>query len=192
MMNVSGKIGADEVKQYLQSIYYAANAIAELSGPPIAERRLLLEFPARAALLDRPGMQAALTGLIGASAVDVPTVQGWLSDWQASFSAAGAHPNVDARIHPARLNYYEKAIAAMLESEQPGAGIWLLVHTWTLAAVVLEGEGARAWSAAFETLGLLGTGFEERIQGLDQYLDEIEILLDEVAESNGLGTSTNS
>ena len=191
MMNVSEKIGAGEVKQYLQSIYYAANAVAELSGPPIPERRLLLEFPARAAALDHPGMQAALTGLIGASSLELSTAQGWLSDWRTSFTAASTHPDVDVRIHPARLNYYEKAIQAMLESEQPSAGIWLLVHTWTLAALVLEGEQAGIWNTAFEKLGLLGTGFEERIQGLDQYLDEIEILLDEVAAANGLESSTS-
>jgi hypothetical protein len=186
MMTVSEKIGAEQIKQYLQSMYFAANAVAELSGPPIAERRLLLEFPARAAALERPGMQAALSGLLGASAVDAPTVLSWLPDWRTSFAAAAGRPGADVRIHLARLNYYEKAIKAMLESEQPAAGTWLLAHTWTLAAVVLEDPEVTAWKAAFERLGLLGTSFEERIQGLDQYLDEIEILLDEVAAANGL------
>lgn len=185
-----GAGGAEAVKQYLEAVHNAANAVAELSGPPIAERRLLLEFPARAEALDRPGMQAALIGLLGASTADAAALQGWLPDWRTAFTAAGADPNVDVRIHPARLNYYEKAIRAMLESEHPLAAAWPLVHTWTLSACVLRGEQSKAWEAAFQTLGLLGAGFEGRLQGLDQVLDEIEILLDDVAAANGLETSS--
>ncbi len=39
-------VGPKEVKKYMKSLFHALNAVAELSGPPIQERRLLLEFPA--------------------------------------------------------------------------------------------------------------------------------------------------
>jgi hypothetical protein len=186
MLNAGAPMGAGEVMQYLQALYLAANAVAELSGPPIAERRLLLEFPARAEALERPGLQAGLIGLLGASSLEPVRMEEWLLDWKTAFAAAGSDARVDARIHPARFNYYDKAIRAMLESGNASTAIWPLVYTWTLAAAVLQGEQARAWQAAFKSLGLLGTAFGERLQGLDQYLDEIEILLDEVAAANGI------
>jgi hypothetical protein len=33
--------------------------------------------------------------------------------------------------------------------------------------------------------------FEDHVSGLDQYLDEVEILLDELATEHGLETSTS-
>jgi hypothetical protein len=41
---------------------------------------------------------------------------------------------------------------------------------------------------ACEPLGLAGARFAEHVEGLDQFLDEVEILLDEVAAANGLET----
>ena len=52
----------------MKSLYLAVNAVAELSGPPLQERRLMLDFASRAEAAPRPGMDAALTGLMGASA----------------------------------------------------------------------------------------------------------------------------
>jgi hypothetical protein len=68
--------------------------------------------------------------------------------------------------------------------------LWPLFNTWTHAAVALPEEEISAWNAARETLGLAGGSFVERVEGLDHYLDEIDILLDEIAEANGLETST--
>jgi hypothetical protein len=186
MMDGGGTAGPQEVKQYLHSLYLAANAVAELGGPPIPERRLLLEFEERAGAVERPGMQAAMIGLLGASQLEASTLQGWLSDWKSGFTAAAGVPGVDPRVHPARLNYYEKAIRAMLESDHPGAALWPLVHTWTLAAAGLDGEQLKAWNSAFGELGLTGEQFPEHLEGMDQVLDEIDVLLDEVAAANGL------
>ena len=43
-----------DVVKYIKSLYHAVNAVAELSGPPLHERRLLLEFPSRAEAAQRP------------------------------------------------------------------------------------------------------------------------------------------
>ena len=58
-------VGPKEVKKYLKSLFHALNAVAELSGPPIQERRLLLEFPARAEAAGKPEMTAVAFGLLG-------------------------------------------------------------------------------------------------------------------------------
>jgi hypothetical protein len=40
-------------------------------------------------------------------------------------------------------------------------------------------------------LGLLGQPLEDKVAGLDLFLDDIEARLDEVARANGLDTSTS-
>src|SRR5512146_474655 len=42
-----------DVAKYMKALYHAVNAVAELSGPPLQERRLMLEFPARAETANR-------------------------------------------------------------------------------------------------------------------------------------------
>ncbi len=178
--------GPKEVRKYMKSLFHAINTVAEISGSPIQERRLLLEFPARAEAAKKPGMVAAAYGLIGANNVDAEKVKGWLADWKAAFKLASEKADADARIHAARLNYYEKAIKALLEGDTPLSALWPLLHTWTLSAEALSGDHLQFWQKACTDLGMLGDGFAERVEGLDHFIDDIEVTLDEIAAENGL------
>lgn len=180
-----------DVAQYMKSLYHAVNAIAELSGPPLQERRLMLEFAPRAETAQRPEMNAALIGLLGASELRSSTLNEWLPEWKLAFESAMANSSVDTRIHPARVNYYEKAIRALLVSENPRAALWPLLLTWSLAVDVLPEAALEPWRSACNRLRLTARDFEARVEGLDQYLDEVEALLDELAMQYGLETSTS-
>jgi hypothetical protein len=179
-----------DVAQYMKALYHAVNAVAELSGPPLQERRLLLEFPSRAETAQRAGMTDGLLDLLGALNLDPSSIDGWLADWKLAFESAMENNRVDPRIHPARLNYYEKAIKALLAGETPHAALWPLLQTWTLAVDVLPDQTG-AWTSACDQLGFTSARMEEHVNGLDQYLDEVEILLDELATQHGLETSTS-
>jgi len=180
-----------DVGQYMKSLYYAVNAVAELSGPPLQERRLMLEFASRAETAQRPGMDAGLVGLLGASDLNPSVMNDWLPDWKLAFESAMENHRVDPRIHPVRLNYYEKAIHAILAGENPRAALWSLLQTWTLAADVLSENALASWRSACGELGLTSAGIEEHLQGLDHFLDEVEALLDDLAAQHGLETSTS-
>lgn len=189
LLEISGAVTPRDVAKYMKSLYHAVNAVAELSGPPLQERRLMLEFADRAETAQRPGMDAALIGLMGASVLDPSTIQSWIPDWKLAFESAVENSRVDARIHPTRLNYYEKAVTAMLEGGKPRAALWPLLHTWTLAVdAVPQEEGP--WRSACGQLGLVA-GMGERVDALDHFLDEVEALLDELAAQYGLETSTS-
>jgi hypothetical protein len=136
-------------------------------------------------------MNAGLIGLLGASALDPSQISAWVPDWKLAFEAATEHENVDARIHLARVNYYEKAINAILSGETPHAALWPLLQTWTLAVDMLPDHMVDTWRSACGQLGFTTLGFGERVEGLDQYLDEVEALLDELAKEHGLETSTS-
>jgi hypothetical protein len=165
--------------------------VAELSGPPLQERRLMLEFLPRAETAQRPSLNAGLLDLLGALDLDPSVISAWLPEWKQAFETAMENSRVDARIHPARLNYYEKAIQAMLAGETPQAALWPLLQTWTLAVEVLSDQALSTWQSACDQLRFTAAGFEAHVNGLDQYFDEVEILLDELATQYGLETSTS-
>jgi hypothetical protein len=191
LLETSDVVRPQDITRFMKSLFHGVNAVAELSGPPLYERRLMLEFLPRTETAQRPMMNAELVNLIGASELDVSQVSSWVPDWKLAFEAATENSHVDARIHPARVNYYEKAIQAMLAGETPHAAIWPLLQTWSLAADVLPDHFAGTWRAACEHLGFTTSGFEERVERLDKYLDEVEALLDELAVQYGLETSTS-
>lgn len=190
-LQVSDTVMPKDIVQYMKSLFHAVNAVAELSGPPLQERRLMLDFPSRAETAQRPGMNAGLIGLLGASALDPMQISAWIPEWKLAFEAATENPRVDMRIHPARVNYYEKGITGLLSGTTPHAALWPLLQTWTLAVEVLPDHALDAWRSACDQLGFTMAGFEERVQGLDQFHDEVEALLDELAMQYGLETSTS-
>ncbi len=191
LLAVEDTLTPADVSQYLKSLYHAVNAVAELSGPPLQERRLMLEFPPRAETAQRPSMNAGLMDLLGALDLDPSVINAWLPEWKRAFEAAMENSRVDPRIHPARLNYYEKAIHAMLAGETPQVALWPLLQTWTLAVEVLSDSAVESWRSACDQLRFTAAAFEARVNALDQYFDKVEILLDELATQYGLETSTS-
>lgn len=191
LLDIADSVEPSVVLQYMKSLQHAVNAVAELSGPPLAERRVMAEFAARAEIAQRPGMNAALIGLLGASTLEASELEAWLPGWRSAFEAAAQNSRVNARIHPTRMNYYEKALMAMVGSESPVSALWPLLRTWTFAAQVLPESDLNAWRSVCKRLGLDAIGIEERVSGLDHFIDEVEALLDELAAQHGLETSTS-
>ena len=191
LLSIADTVTPSDILKYMKSLYHAVNAVAELSGPPLHDRRLLLDFPARAETAQRPGMVEALYGLLGGSDLEFSKLNAWVPAWRSAFESAAESNRVDERIHLARLNYYEKAIQSILAGDNPHAALWPLLQTWTLAAEVLPEHALDAWHAACGDLGLTVVGMEDRSSGLDHLLDEVEGLLDELAVRYGLDISAS-
>jgi predicted nucleotidyltransferase len=189
LLGISDTVTPEDILKYLKSLYHAVNAVAELSGPPLGDRRLLLDLVGRMEMAQRPAMLDTVYELLGGSAVEGGALNAWLAGWRSDFEVASESSRVDVRIHPARLNYYEKGLQTILSGDQPRAAVWPLLLTWTLAAEVLSENNLDAWRAVCGQLGLAAIGIEERVEGLDHFLDEVEGLLDELAMHYGLETS---
>ena len=169
---------------YLKAVNHAANAVALLAGGPLSERRFLLQFPERAQAAGAPGLAAGLLGLLGGGQADAASLGEFLTEWERSFVEALPREHVPASIAAPRLAYYKHAFTAMLDGASPQTLLWPLIHTWTLAAVVLPSTHQAKWLVSCETLGLVGDAFNERLEGLDHFLDTIEELLENWAASH--------
>jgi hypothetical protein len=179
--------GPKEVFDYLRALSHAANTIASICGPPLTERRFLLNFPKRAQEIGRPGMYAGLLGLLGAPNVELNQIAGWIPQWEDAYRIIPPD-ETPARLHPARRLYYQKAFESILGGVEPKAVLWPLLRTWTLAVKLLHKDAPQRsdWDRALEGLGLQGEGFEERIKALDIFLDLIDETLEEWARKNGV------
>jgi hypothetical protein len=175
-----------DVATYLRALERAANAVAILSGPPLTERRFLMDFPERAAAVRHPGLYAGILGLLGAPLVDASKLRSWLDDWQAAYQAV-SQENLVLRLHPCRLSYYLRAFEALLDSERFQVALWPLWRTWTHAMEALPQQAPylSAWLSVSESLGMLGKAFQERIDALDALLDLIDETLVTWARENG-------
>lgn len=172
---------------YLKALENAANAIAVLNGPPLTERRFLLNFPGRAAAVSRPGLAGGLVDLFLPQVPDGETWKIWLENWKKAYTAASQLSSVLPRLHPCRLRYYERAAEALF-ADQPGAAAWMLLRTWTLALLNLPAENSHlaAWEEACRMCGLGEDEFSHRLAALDVYLDSVEETLDIWAQANGV------
>jgi hypothetical protein len=168
--------GPEEVLIYLTSISLAANAIALLAGDPLTERRFLLQFAERARATGQPGLAAGPLNLLGANQVDAAVLAGFLPDWERTFLEAAGCPAVGRSISSVRLGYYKLAFQAMLEDETPQAILWPLLLTWTMSVSVLPPTGNVHWLSACSLLGLDEFSFNERLEALDHFLNEIEAI----------------
>jgi hypothetical protein len=174
------------VLDYLKSISLAANAVALLTSAPLAERRFLMQFPACALAAGQPDLAAGLLSLLGAASLDGATLEGLLPEWEKSFLDAASNPDVNKSIAAARLGYYKLAFQASLAGDFPQAMLWPLLLTWTRAVSVLPPLWQISWRSACEMLGLDEASFNERLSGLDHFLDSLESLQEKLTTSQGL------
>jgi hypothetical protein len=175
------------ISHYLKSLELAANSVASLSGSPLTERRFLMNFPARAQAVDRPGLAAGLVDLLMSQPISNENWNDWMENWQIAYAAVGKQPGYPARLDPCRRNYFEQAMG-ILRDEYPEAALWILLRTWTQAVTNLPEDhmARKSWLAALEMLDLGVDHLEERLNALDTYLDAIEETLENWAHKYGL------
>ncbi|MDP2995496.1 MAG: hypothetical protein Q8N46_10295, partial [Anaerolineales bacterium] len=95
-LQLSQETGPMRLLSYLKSLNHAANAVALLTGGPLAERRFLLQFQERAGAAGAPGLAAGLLGLLGGAQVDAATLSEFLTEWEKTFVEAASQNKVHA------------------------------------------------------------------------------------------------
>lgn len=172
---------------YIRALGHAVNAVASLSGSPLTERRLLLEFEQKAEVVGKPGLYPGALGLLGwphlRQADLAPLIDGWKEIYRLV-----PEKEAPARVHSCRENYYVGAFQAMLEHHKPEAMLWPMLRTMTLILITQPGNGPlqEQGNAFFSLLGFQKASFHERLAALDAYLDLVEELVEAWAQANGV------
>ncbi len=138
-----------------------------------------MNFSERSRAINRPGLAAGLSGLLGAETAEPERIRTWLPGWHAAMQSLEGGPDTPVRLSPARFPYYERAVEAILSSDHPQAALWPLLRTWTLACTHLAANSPHlsAWLEACDHLHLGPDLLAEKLSALDAYLDNIEELL---------------
>jgi len=175
-----------EFPAFLKALNNTLNAVALLTGPPLATRRLGMDFPERANAAGAPGLAVALSHLLGGISVSVEELDTWLESWDNTLDT------LQKEISPApllaqRKTYFQAALQAILQSEKPAYALWLLLTTWTAAVSALP-ENFKLqlnWKKALTALGFAGKDYQLRLAAFDSFLDTCETLI--LGDSNNFG-----
>lgn len=180
--------GPDQVWGFLLTLENVANAVACLSGPPLTERRLLLDFPASAEALGHPGLFHGLLGLLGGVKLDADDIESWFPHWEEAYDAVGELTRPPVQLHRHRRAYYRRAFDELLTAKHPQVALWPLLRTWTMAVRQLhpEEQPLIAWQRVCANLNLTGDGFAERLDGLDAYLDRADEIFQKWRQEKGV------
>ncbi|MBI9044473.1 MAG: hypothetical protein JEZ06_08310 [Anaerolineaceae bacterium] len=177
----------DLVWKYLKSLENASNAIAVLSGPPLTDRRFLMDFPERAQEINRPGLTAGFSDIMMPRSISVELWKKWLNQWDALMSQLGKEVSCPPSLQDCRKNYYSKA-ASVIWDTYPEAALWPIYKSWTKAIRYLSEKSSflKEWEDISLVLGFINESFNINVQKLDEYLDIVEDSLDDWQREHGL------
>lgn len=174
---------------YLQALSDSANALAILNGGPISMRRLILDFPARAAALDVPEFTSRLIEAYSNGVPGNARMEDWMTEWKEHFSTLPQDGPIE--LSPIRTNYYLNAMEAMREN-QPMAAVWVMLRTFALYLSTisdsLSTQAVENKPAYLEALSLTTEDIEERSEKLEIFVDDCEETLEQWATTRGLPT----
>ena len=174
--------GIKRVTSYLGALRDLANAVAVITGAPVAGRRLLLELPARASAAGLTGFFAEFVALFTSSEVTDENFATWMESYVQVFDALNDTKSAPVSLAPFRRAYYEKAINA-LYPHSPAAAVWLMAYTWTKAAAALQrtDQAYKDWQALCRQLELESRDMPARLEAFDHVLDTVEEAVDRIA-----------
>jgi hypothetical protein len=167
-----------ELPAFLSALEKALNAVALLSGPPLAIRRLGREFPLRASQANAPGLGVAFEHLMGVVKIPQDKLSGWLNDWTKAFKILQSQSNHESSLADQEI-YFLSAIEEYLQNEAGLAGLWPLLNTWTEIVTILPDnvQLLPPWIGALTSLGFAGSDYQVRLAALDGFLELCESLI---------------
>ncbi len=178
--------GVEVTWKYLEAIQNTANAVACLNKGPLPTRSFMLKYKEVVNEVGLPGLYQGLVGLLGGFEIDEKLPEEWIEDWKEAFCSANGIEGLE-ELDEVRQDYYFKAVQALGDSEDQSFTFWPVIYTWTMAAQHINNESVlQKWDERFSELGLTGEGFEKRLEGFDLYLDQVEGLVEDWKQYQGI------
>ncbi len=177
------------IRVYLKSAMNSANAVASLTGFPVAGRRVGLELAAAAQALDYPDLWGHFLSLLGADRLQSWSMPELLASWAKTFDS-GTRSTTNAMLSAPRRDYYLNAFQQLTEQDQSKTLVWPLLQTWESANHALDGGEAdeahtHTWNALLETLHLSPEWHARRGKELTAFLATNQSWIDNWGERHG-------
>ncbi len=174
-----------EYPAFLSALGSAVNAIAILSGPPLATRRLGTDFADRASAANAPGLNIAFQHLLGGIGLPEDTLLKWINNWEDAMAILKSKSSSSLLVE--REIYFKKSFHATLKGSKPTDVLWPLLVTWTEIVTTLPNQTdlQLPWIKTLTTLGFAGKDYLDRIAAFDSFLEFCETLV--LGESSASG-----
>ena len=176
-------------RTYFRAVLEAANAVACLTGFPVAGRRLSLQLNNAAQNLEYPEFYGSFLQLLGSDSLQDWSIPETLSAWARTFDEA-SDISSDPLLSHCRRDYYLNAFQVLAEMGEAKAILWPLITTWEQALHALNPienpeQHHAEWIRLLDNLGLSAERRSARMDGLEQYLVRNEAFIEEWAERSG-------
>jgi hypothetical protein len=167
-----------EIPAFLSALEAAINAVAIISGPPLATRRLGLSFADRAAAVDAPGLNIAFQHLMGGITLPEETMVGWIDAWEKSIAILKAESSSPPLLVEREI-YFKNALVDTVKRSKPADALWPLIVTWTkiISTLPERTDLQLPWIKALTTLGFAGKDYSVRLAAFDSFLELCESLV---------------
>lgn len=166
-----------EIPAFLSALEAAVNAIAIMSGPPLATRRLGLSFADRAVAVEAPGLNIAFQHLLGGITVEQDTMIEWIDSWEKSLRILKTDSSTPSLLTE-RDSYYKNALDDFIKRSKPAEALWPLLVTWTeiISNLPERTDIQLPWIKALTALGFAGKDYQVRLAAFDSFLELCESL----------------
>jgi hypothetical protein len=177
----------DWLDQFLTTLFLGANAITGLIGPPLATRRLMITFYQRLHDLGTPEVWDSFCGLLGCSDDLFLNYKPWISAFEQDLLQLAEIGSPPPHLAPCRQLYYLQGIRSLTASEEGLLPLWPLLRVWLDVHLALPqpGPGQDTWHEFLAALNLTDDFTSAKTKTLDAYLDHIEVLIENWADTYG-------
>ena len=167
-----------EIPAFFSALEAALNAVAILSGPPLATRRLGLSFADRAAAVNAPGLNIALHHLLGGFSLPEKALMDWIGSWEKAIAILKSE-STSPPLLVEREIYYKNALIDIVESSNPSDALWPLLVTWTeiISTLPDNTDLLLPWIKTLTSLGFAGKDYQVRLAAFDSFLELCESLV---------------
>jgi hypothetical protein len=162
--------------------------VVGLIGPPLTRRRFLLELNDRVETLGTSKVLIGFYGLLGFSEDKSAHSATWIDAFEEDFKSVSASEETPVHLSTCRQCYYVDALHSLAESDEPRRAAWPLLRTWLDIKLNSKNAlpNAEVWDDCLENLGLTLDTAEQKIEALDAYLDNLEIVIETWADEYGI------
>lgn len=178
----------DWLDQFLNALMLSANAIAGLIGPPLTTRRFMSTLNQRLETLGVPEVWSSFCGLLGCTDDLNMKYKSWIAAFEGDLALLADGDTAPPHLSACRQAYYIQGFNALTQNDDPTLPAWPLLRTWLdiHLAYPEKTPGFDEWQDFLKILNLTEEVIPGKIKALDAFLDHLDVLIEDWANTYGV------